>query len=278
MERGQQPGQGFEAIEARAGERNDRGQRLVESDPRLDIDLEALAVAEIIETDILAIAADVGGRRDRGCRFGAGRESGGRRREEEGAGVILGQPGDRSFSRRRLRIDGEIATPNVAGFSRSGFAGRLSVRAAPENPGRRPRFGEATPRPDRMRSCRRRAHKHRRIASRLHRVSRRSSLAVESLANGRMVGGRAPRKRKARQGAMPKPHHLNAEDGSIRDSRARSSSAPGPSGCRGHGDNARDRARGRGQRESGRPPATRRRPAPSPANGDRESYARGRKP
>lgn len=176
MERGQQPGQGFEAIEARAVERNDRGQRLAEADARLDVELETLAVAEIKEKDILAIAADVRGRRDRGCRFGADREGGGRRRQEEGAGVVFGQPGDPSFSRRRLWIDGEIAAPNVAGFSRSGSAGRLSARAAPENPDHRPRCGEATPTPDRMRSCRRRAHSHRRIASRLHRVSRRSSL------------------------------------------------------------------------------------------------------
>ena len=61
MKGGQQAAEGFESVETFTVERNDGGQRFAEHRGRLDDELDAMAVAEIVEKDVFVIIADAGG-------------------------------------------------------------------------------------------------------------------------------------------------------------------------------------------------------------------------
>ncbi len=119
MERCQKAGDRFHAVEAVEPERDQRRERLVASGIGGQDDVNALAIAEVMQV-MRAFLRDQS-IRDRQC-FGnvaIGREEGRRRRKDDRAGIGLWKPEDFRLGGVQRGIDGEIATPTAGRRARS---------------------------------------------------------------------------------------------------------------------------------------------------------------
>jgi len=78
VKRGEQTGQGFEPVETITIERDDGGKGLSGSRCRLDDELDALAVTEIVEKDVCAVVSATIGSLERRRQFGVPKQARGR--------------------------------------------------------------------------------------------------------------------------------------------------------------------------------------------------------
>lgn len=114
MQRGEEPGDGFEAIEALKAERHDGHKRPTRRCVGRKDEVEALAVGQVAQMVKPVIGTDEI-RAVQQREHVAGRTKGRRREgEDDAAGIVLWQPEDVRVGRPMRRIDGEIAVPTFA--------------------------------------------------------------------------------------------------------------------------------------------------------------------
>jgi len=184
VKRREKAADGLDAIKAIDAEWNERGNRRSADIDAVSQHLNMLSVAKVVEeVDALLSVTWIGALND-GLFAGVCHQQRGRARKYDDARILLRKPEYGSGGRSNQRIDREIATPNAAGSCPSAFAGRRRHVQAPQNRGRKRRFGGAIPRPDRMRSSPRHDRIPPRNATLTHLVSSRSSPSSVRFAGG----------------------------------------------------------------------------------------------